>query len=209
MVKFCSRKSSLRFSSAIFSTFMTKIFKLEKLLALHYNIKTVHFFDSKGVDHRYVFTDKMLANEIFIEYYTVDDDIEEEEYIDDGELEDEDLEEEDESDLDDGEEAYPDYGSQFSVVMKHDSKYYQFLMYHSKDEIGVPIILLQSIVFVVKLIEESNPDRLIEYLTSLSPDPLIPHQIGERRFRQAANTLIKLKIQTIHRLIQEGKADLN
>jgi hypothetical protein len=166
-------------------------FKLKKLLASHYNIKTVQFVDNSEVDRHYVFSDKMLANEIFIEYYTIDT-----------------LESDENEEIEDDTDG-PEYGSQLSVVMKHSNRYYQFLMFHDTFEIGFPVMLLQTIVFLVKLIEEAEPNQLIEYLTEISSDPLIPHDIADRAFRDVANKMLKLKIKTIHNLIQEDKADLN
>ncbi len=137
----------------------------------------------------------MWAENIAIEYYFADTFDEESE-----ETEDEDIEDEIED---------PEYGSQLSVLMKHQNKYYQFLMYHDVVEIGVPVMLIQTILFLVRLIEQTEPDRLIEYLTSLATDPLIPHELPDKEFRDVANKMLKLKFQTIHNLNQEGKADLS
>ncbi|TXJ22285.1 MAG: hypothetical protein E6Q24_21200 [Chitinophagaceae bacterium] len=93
--------------------------------------------------------------------------------------------------------------------MKHRGKYYEFLMYFNGVEIGTPVLLLQTIIFLVKLIEEAEPDQLIEYLTSLSVDPLVPHEIVDKEFRDIARALIKLKIQTAEELIRKKKAKLN
>lgn len=177
---------------------------MEKLFAL-YNIKTVGFLDGSNVARMFAFTSKMLANNIFIEFFTIDElaaeaDIEE--------TEDDDIEEVDMHD-EDIDEVEPEYGSRLSVIMKHKNKYYEFLMYHDAIEIGVPVMLLQTITFLVKLIDDSEPEKLIEYFTTLSTDPLIPHEIPDKKFRNAANKMLKLKIQTVHDLIQEGKANLN
>lgn len=93
--------------------------------------------------------------------------------------------------------------------MKHKNKYYQFLMFHNTIEIGVPVMLLQTITFLVKMIEEIDPGQLIEYLTRIATDPLISHDIPDKEFRDIANKMLKLKIETIHNLIQEDNADLN
>jgi hypothetical protein len=182
---------------------------LEKLFAL-YNIKTVGFLDGSNVARMFAFTNKMLANNIFIEFFTVDESASE---ADLEETEDDDIEEVgiDEVDMhnEDIDEAEPEYGSRLSVIMKHKNKYYEFLMYHDTIEIGVPVMLLQTITFLVKLIDDSDPEKLIEYFTTLATDPLIPHEIPDKKFRNAANKMLKLKIQTIHDLIQEGKANLN
>lgn len=182
---------------------------MDKLLALHYNIRTVHFFDNNGVDRCFYFSDKMLANDIFIEFYTKEDmELGEEEEIDeeDDEIDEEEVDEEDEFE---NNADFPEYGSQLTVLMKHKSRYYLFTMYDNTSEIGIPIMLLQTVVFVVKLIEETKPDDLVEYLTSISTAPLIPHLIPDPEFRTLAKRLIKDKIQIIHELIQEGKTGLN
>lgn len=178
--------------------FTAKFFQLDNLFALH-SIKRVWFIDGRNIQRSYVFTSKMQTNNIFIEYFTIDTLPEEDEGPD------EDIESEDFND----DESEPEYGSRLSVVMKHNNKYYEFLMYYDTFEIGVPIMLLQTILFLVKLIEETAPDLLVEYLTSLATDPLIPHEIADKSFRNAANKMIKLKLQTIHSLIREGNADLN
>lgn len=181
-----------------------------KLLSL-YNIKTVQFIDNNAVERKYSFSDKMLANSIFIEYFTNDPfdfdeaaDAESEEMEEDFDEGDSDEDDFDEDALDEG-----DFGSSLSVIMKHRRKYYEFLMYHNTNEIGTPVLLLQTIIFLVKLIEEAEPDQLIEYLTSLSVAPLIPHEIEDKRFQEAARKMIKLKIQTVEELIQGNKANLN
>ncbi|NLR67888.1 hypothetical protein HGH92_26525 [Chitinophaga varians] len=165
---------------------------MEKILALN-NIKTVDFIDNSNVVRKYSFTSKMVANSIFIEYYTIGEfEVDEEDYEDDEEN-DEDFE-------------LPEQGSRLSVLLKHRNKYYEFLMFHDTVEIGVPIILLQTIIFLVKLIEETEPDQLIEYLTGVATDPLIPHEIEDKEFRSAALKLLKVKFQTIENLIQENDA---
>lgn len=169
---------------------------LKKILTL-YNIKTVGFVDSSHVERKYAFTSKMSANNIFIEYYTIDDFVAEEDDDETGHEE-----------IDDDAQA-PEHGSRLSVILKHQNKYYEFLMFHDTIEIGIPIILLQTIIFLVKLIEESKSDQLIEYLASVATDPLIPHEIPDKEFREAAHKMLKLKIQTVQNLIQEGNADLN
>jgi hypothetical protein len=130
------------------------------------------------------------------------------EETDDNDIEELDIDEIDIHD-EDIDEAEPEYGSRLSVIMKHKNKYYEFLMYHDTIEIGVPVMLLQTITFLVKLIDDSDPEKVIEYCATLSPDPLIPHEIPEKKFRNAANKMLKLKIQTVHNLIQEGNANLN
>jgi len=175
---------------------------LDKVLGL-YNVKTVRFTDGKGVVHEFSYTSKMRANDIFIEYSTLEIPDEEEDDEDDFK---EDLEEEEE-DFD--EEKEPEYGSQLSVVMKQGNKYYQFLMYHDCFEIGFPVILTQTILFLIKLIEEVDPAQLVEYLIGISPHPLIPDKIPEKDFKRIANKMLKLKIQTIQNLIQEDTAGHN
>lgn len=44
---------------------------MEVLLAL-YNIQTVRFIDNSEIERHYFFDDKMLAENIFIEYYAAD-----------------------------------------------------------------------------------------------------------------------------------------
>lgn len=169
---------------------------MDALLAL-YNIRTVRFWDSSGVERQYSFSSKMLANNIFIEHYTIDPS---------------DMEDEEEGDEVEGiEEDYesPEYGSLLSVIMEHKGKHYDFVMFYNSVEIGAPVMLLQTIIFLVKLIEETKPAQLIEYLTSIATDPLIPHSIHDKEFRDSANNLIKLKLQTIHTLIQEDNAGRN
>jgi hypothetical protein len=178
---------------------------MDQLLALN-NIKTVHFLDRKDTDHCYSFTSKMAAKDIFIEYYNVEFD-ENEEIEDDEELEQNEDQDNDQEFEEDGD--FSQYGSQLSVVMKYKSRYYQFVMYDNAHEIGVPLMLLQTIIFIVKLIEEAKPDQLVEYLTSLSTNPLIPHEIPDADFREVAKEMIKLKIKTIHQLIREEQAGLN
>lgn len=168
---------------------------MEQLLSL-YNITTVQFFDSNNTSRNYAFSDKMVANNVFIEHYTTDPMEAEENKV----VGDEKIEEDDED---------PEYGSQLSVIMEHEKKYYQFLMFHSTYEIGVPVMLLQTIIFLTNLIEKTAPDQLIEYLNSICPDPLIPHEIPDKKFRDMANKMLKLKMKTVHNLIQERKADLN
>ncbi|MFC6100768.1 hypothetical protein [Olivibacter domesticus] len=158
---------------------------MEKLLTL-YNIKTVGFVDSSHVERKYAFTSKMLANNVFIEYFTID---EFEEINDDSEP--------------------PEHGSRLSVIMEHRNKYYEFLMFHDAIEVGIPIILLQTIIFLIKLIEETEPDQLVEYLADVATDPLIPHEIPEKKFRDAALKMLKLKLQTVQNLIQEDNAARN
>lgn len=158
-----------------------------------YNIRTVNFLDNSHVDRKYSFSNKMLANDIFIEYYSTDS---------------LDAEENEDAEIEDDYEI-PEYGSQLSVIMKHQNKYYQFLMFHNTFEIGIPIMLLQTITFLVKMIENTKPGQLVEYLTNLSTDPLIPHEIPDREFREMAYEMLKQKIQTIQNLIKEENADLN
>lgn len=86
---------------------------------------------------------------------------------------------------DDTEES--ESGSQLSVIMKHKIKYYQSLMFYNTIEIGVPVMLLQTITFLVRLIEEIEPSQLIEHLTRIATDPLIPHNIPDKEFRDIAN----------------------
>lgn len=166
---------------------------MKEILAL-YNIKTVEFYDRRKVPHNFAFSEKMFKNNIFIEHYSSGAMDEEDEF-------------EDEDTEDDAEN--PEHGSQLSVVMKHKEKYYQFLMYHSTYEIGLPVIVLQTIIFLVDLIEKIDPAQLVVHLFGISPDPLIPHEILDIEFRDAANAMLKLKIETIHNLIKEGKAGLN
>lgn len=166
---------------------------MEKLLAL-YNIKTVGFVDSSHVERRYAFNSKMSAKNVFIEYFTIDDFAVEEET--------------EHEEIDDDSES-PEQGSSLSVIMKHKNKYYEFLMFRGTIEIGIPIILLQTIIFLVKLIEETEPDRLVEYLTGVAADPLIPHEIPDKEFGDAALQMLKLKLQTVQNLIQEDNATLN
>lgn len=83
------------------------------------------------------------------------------------------------------------------------------LMYHDALEIGVPIMLLQTIIFIVKLIEETNPDLLVEYFTDVATDPLIPHELPDKEHRDVALKMLKARLQTIQDLIQEDNADLN
>ncbi len=168
---------------------------MEQVLSL-YNIKSVRFFDNKNVAREYAFNDKMLANNIFIEYYSIDPNEEEENNVaDDEEIE------------DDTEES--DYGSQLSVIMEHHGKYYQFLMFHGTYEIGVPVLLLQTIIFLTDMIEKAKPNQLIEYFARIATDPLIPDEIPEKKFRDMANKMLKLKIKTIHDLIEKRQTDLN
>ena len=167
---------------------------MRKLLLLH-NISTVQYLDNSNVERTYAYTDKMLANDVFIEYYSVGD-LETEENV-------EEMKEDVEND------SIPDYGSQLSVIMKYKHKYYQFLMFHNAVEIGSPVILLQTIVFLVNLISTTSAELLVDYLTDLSTEPLIPHLIEDSEFRNAANGMLRVKVKTIHELIQEHKADLN
>jgi hypothetical protein len=179
---------------------------LEKLLAL-YNIRSVTFLDSRQTERKYAFTSKMLANNIFIEYYTINDlaVAADEEEIEDDDIDDVDIHYEDMED----DEVEDEYGSQLSVVMKHKNKYYQFVMFYNTVEIGFPILLLQTIIFIVKLIEETEPGKLVEYLMSISPAPLVPHEISDKEHRDIANDLLKLKIQTVHELIKDNNARHN
>lgn len=114
---------------------------------------------------------------------------------------------EDDDFQDDNEE--PEYGSQLSVVMKHNDRYYQFVMYHNCVEIGTPVMLLRTILFLVKLIDDTAAAQLIEYLMEISSDPLVAHNIADKKFRDAAYDIIRLKIETTDQLIQDDKADLN
>lgn len=169
---------------------------MEKILALN-NIQTVGFVDASNVERKYAFTSNMAANSIFIEYYTVD------EFA--VEIESDDEEEDDFN----GDVESPEHGSSLSVVMKNKGKYYEFLMYHNTFEIGVPVLLIQTIIFLVKLIGETGPDKLVEYLTALATDPLIPHEITDKEFKDAALKMLKVKIQTIENLIHKSKSSLN
>lgn len=96
-----------------------------------------------------------------------------------------------------------------SVIIKHRNKYYDLLMYHDTMELGTPVILVQTIVFLVRLIEDTDPERLIEYLHGISPDPLIPHEIEDKKFRDSAQKLLELKIRKVQDLIREDKARHN
>lgn len=168
---------------------------MEQTLGI-YNIKTVQFFDTKNVARKYAFSSKMLANNIFIEYYTIDP------------TEEEDLEVSDDEEIEDDVED-TEYGSHLSVIMEHKSKYYQFLLFHSVFEIGVPVMLLQTVIFLTNLIEKIEPAQLIEHFTSIATDPLIPHEIADKEFRDVATKMLKLKIQTVHDLIRADQAGLN
>jgi len=173
-----------------------KLFTLEKILALH-NIKTVGFTDNRHVERKYAFTNKMSANNTFIEYYTIDGfDAEEQDPAQTGHRKIDEFEPEEQ-------------GSRLSVIMEHKNKYYELLMFHNTVEIGSPIILLQTIIFLVKLIEDTEPDQLVDYLADVSTDPLIPHQIREKEFSNVARMMIKTKVQTVQHLIQQDNAISN
>jgi len=188
---------------------------MKELLAL-YNIKTVHFFDNGHMARNFAFSKKMLANNIFIEHYAAggldedEDEFAEDDEMEDDEMEDDELEDDEQEDDEMEDDAqYPEHGSQLSIVMEHKKKYYQFLMYHSTYEIGLPVMVLQTIVFLVDLIEKVEPGQLIDYISGIAIEPLIPHEIPEKDFRDAANKMLKLKIKFIHDLISEDNADLN
>lgn len=183
---------------------------MKELLAL-YDIKTVHFFDSRGVAINFAFSKKMLANNIFIEHYSAGGlDEDEDELADDDEMEDDEMgdDELEDDELEDGSQ-YPEHGSRLSIVMEHRKKYYQFVMYHNTYEVGLPVMVLQTIVFLVGLIEKVEPGQLIDYISSIAIEPLIPHEIHEKDFRDVAKDLLKTKIKFIHNLIREENADLN
>lgn len=152
---------------------------MEQALAL-YNIHTVRFFTNDNDSRNYAFTKKMLEHKIFLEYYSIDP-------LDEEELE---IFEEEE------------FGVHLSVLLEYKTKYYQFSLFHNTWDIGIPVMLLQTIIFFSNLIERIEYDKLIEYLTSISIDALIPHEIPDKEFRAKANKLLKLKLQTVHNLIQ-------
>ena len=154
---------------------------LDNILAL-YKIRNVHSIDNDDVDRNYAFNDKMLSNEIFIEYYTRDNG-------DDNEI--------------------TEHKTELSVLMKHKNRYYQFLMFTNTIEVGTPVMLLQTIIFLVNLIEANHSDKLVQYLTQLSIAPLIPHEIADCEYRDLANELLRLEIEAIHTSIQQSGAALN
>lgn len=158
---------------------------MEKLLSL-YNIRTVRYTDSEHNNRIYAFTHKMFHENIFIEYFYVNPD-------DDDIVEDENTE----------------FGGQLSLIMKQQGFYYQFLMYRSAFEVSTPVMLLQTILFLVKTVEDIRPDQLVEYFSNMASDPLIPHQIPDKEFRDTANKMLKLKLERILDLIQADNAELN
>lgn len=168
---------------------------MEELLAL-YGIRSVVYYDNVDVRRTYAFTSEMAARNIFIEFYDTDEAGEEEEENDEVRI------------LNDDDEM-PDHGSQMSVIMEHENKYYQFLLYDGAYEIAVPIMQIQTINFLVELIEPIPSDRLVRHLTTLSTDPLIPHLIEDKEHRELAVTLVKSKILTVHELIKESNAGFN
>lgn len=91
----------------------------------------------------------------------------------------------------------------------YQNKYYDLVMYRNAVEIGTPVLLIQTIIFLVKLIGDSQPLKIVEYLTSIATDPLIPHQIEDMEFRESAYEMIRLKLQTIQNLISTHKAGRN
>jgi len=167
---------------------------VEELLAL-YGIRSVVYYDNVDVRRIYAFTSEMAARNIFIEFYDADEAETEEDEDDEVHV------------LNDGE--MPDHGSQMSVIMEHENKYYQFLLYDGAYETAVPIMQIQTINFLVELIEPIPSDRLVPYLTTLSTDPLIPHLIEDKEHRELAVTLVKSKILTVHELIKESNAGFN
>ncbi|RKE52460.1 hypothetical protein [Sphingobacterium detergens] len=153
---------------------------MEQTLTL-YNINTVRFFDNRNVARNYAFTKKMVEHNIFLEYYTIDP------------LEEEDVEMIDEE---------KDYGSHLYVLLEREGKYYQFSLFHDVFEIGIPVMLMQTIIFFFFLIEKIEIEKLIEHLVGISIDALIPHEIKDKEFRDNAKKLLNLKLQTVHNLIQ-------
>ena len=128
----------------------------------------------------------MFSENIFIEYFSVNPD---------------------DDDIDEDEDT--EYGAQLSLIMKQQNLYYQFLMYHGAFEVSTPVMLLQTILFLIKTIEDISPDQFVKYFSSMSPDPLIPHEIPDKEFRDTANKMLKLKLERILDLIQDDNAELN
>jgi hypothetical protein len=102
-----------------------------------------------------------------------------------------------------------EYGGQLSLIMKQKDLYYQFLMYHGTFEVGTPVMLLQTILFLVKTIEEVRSVQFIEYFSSMAIDPLIPKEIPYKGFKDDENKKLKLKFKMILDLIRADNAELN
>ncbi len=171
-----------------------------QLLKGLYGIRTVGFREESGRTHTFSFTQSMLERDIFIEHISElpiqEEDDEDEEY------------DPEQENINDSEEEV--YGGKLSVVMRENDKLYEFLLYHDVLDIDKPVLLAQTIVFLVKVIEESKPDRLISYLRELSTDPLIPHEIiGDKKFKQSAIQLIEIKLQRARELYLADQADQN
>ena len=169
---------------------------MEKLLE-HNNIRVISYFDGYETERRYAFSPSMLTKNIFIEFFTIEaSDLEPDEVAD--------FEDEEED-----EEILPEPGSFLSVIMEHKKKFYEFLMYHDAFEIGSPVLLVQTILFLVKTIDQFSAEEVIEYLTDLAPDPLIPHEIKAKKHRELAISLVKIKLTHVHQVLNEGKEGLN
>lgn len=104
------------------------------------NIGLQHFVDEDGLDKYYAYTDKLLARNVLLEFYTAV--------------------------TDDSEEEYEEETAVF-VITHTGNRSYSFALFHSLNVVG-PLQLFRLIADAIDFIERADSDNLLVDLTEIS-----------------------------------------
>jgi hypothetical protein len=162
---------------------------MEKLLAKK-GIKSVTYIDTDGIIYKYFYTDKLLANNIIIEFYEFERDEEEERPAE--------------------EEGSPKYETSISVCHTHKKICYEFTILFDTRPYVPTLYVYRMILDLVELIENSEPGAIIENLEDASDgDVNSNHYRRDEKLMNGFNDHVSGRINLVFKLIEQTKIEGN
>ena len=155
---------------------------MENLLAI-YGLQTVSFVDEQGCNYWFVYSDKMIQDNIFIEFYEKEIEVDQPEQF-----------------------AYETSVSVFSATP---TSAFHFMLLFDDRPLVAPLIILAVIRDAMDLIEKSNRQNVFSLLKQASVGAIS----SARQFGffdlEDRDAYIRERVAMIHRLILQGRARQN
>lgn len=161
---------------------------MERLLARK-GIKAVSFVDTDGIIYRYFYTDQLLAQKIFIEFY---------------EFENQDI------DYDPADPDDPKFETGITAFLSHQNESYEFIILLDTRPFIPALYSYRILLDLVEIIENSEPSLLIKNLhhaatSVVSTKVLRNDEITQKEFAEKTNE----KITFVMEMIDELKSKTN
>lgn len=147
----------------------------------HNNIWLQHFVDEDGIEKYYAYTDKLLAHNVLIEFYTAV--------------------------TDDSEEDYEEETAVLAIIHT-EAISYSFALFHSYNVVG-PLPLYRIIADAIDFIEHSSSETLLADLAEISTGDTSSDMMDDEADRKRIYDSDVWKFNTVLELIRERRKLLN